>query len=493
MNDRETQNRRIREIWAAITRCTSGSAPEPCPDPEILSAYTAQLLSESEKALWETHFSVCAACQETLVTLAEAEENAPLSPAIPLTASAAAAPPKATLPRAISMPEDSLRRSRWRTSWHWLAPAMTAVVVLAVWLGLQERHRERTSAPTSPVQIAKNTPLVSRDMHDQKRLEQKGDDKEADASTGSTSVVSPNRPDSRILTGESEVVQSRKASRSIGSRKAYPQGFPVPQSSAGETVAEPGEAGTHATNEAPAYANSAPKPATPPPSAPQTAPVLELRNKNDAQGAFGHSDEQRRKHKQDMPAQPSQQDQHAVASITQSTAAVQSSGQVQQDKLENNRKVQTMSESVQVVAASPQDARVLHQPATSKNSMMLAKQQISTKIFAPGNQTLWIVGPAGAIQHSTNGGISLVTQTSGVLADLLAGSAPSPTVCWVVGRAGTVLLTTDGEHWTNVGAPGDQDWVGVRSSDALHAVIWDKDQHATFSTANGGKTWTRVP
>jgi photosystem II stability/assembly factor-like uncharacterized protein len=152
-----------------------------------------------------------------------------------------------------------------------------------------------------------------------------------------------------------------------------------------------------------------------------------------------------------------------------------------------------MSESVQVVAAAPQAVHVLRQPAASENSIRLAKHQISTKIFAPDNQALWIVGPEGAIQHSTNGGISLITQTSGVLADLLAGSAPSPAVCWVVGRAGTVLLTIDGEHWRKVGAPGDLDWVGVRAIDAFHAVIWDKGQHATFSTSNGGKTWTSLP
>jgi hypothetical protein len=33
----------------------------------------------------------------------------------------------------------------------------------------------------------------------------------------------------------------------------------------------------------------------------------------------------------------------------------------------------------------------------------------------------------------------------------------------------------------------------VRATDALHAVIWDKDQRATFSTSDGGKTWKSPP
>jgi len=38
--------------------------------------------------------------------------------------------------------------------------------------------------------------------------------------------------------------------------------------------------------------------------------------------------------------------------------------------------------------------------------------------------------------------------------DLLTGSATSESVCWIVGRAGAILLTTDGgEHWKMLSAP----------------------------------------
>ncbi len=84
-------------------------------------------------------------------------------------------------------------------------------------------------------------------------------------------------------------------------------------------------------------------------------------------------------------------------------------------------------------------------------------------------------------------------EESGVKADLLSGSAPSDTVCWVVGRAGTVLLTTDGYHWSKLASPGTQDWIGVQAMDALHAVVWDFNRAHKFSTADGGQTWQGAP
>jgi hypothetical protein len=138
-----------------------------------------------------------------------------------------------------------------------------------------------------------------------------------------------------------------------------------------------------------------------------------------------------------------------------------------------------------------QSNRRLLRESPNASGMMLANQESGILVFSPDPQIFWIVGPAGMIQYSSNGGGAVISQNSGVLADLLAGSAPSPVVCWIVGRAGTILRTTDAEHWSKVGAPGDQDWIGVRATDGLHAIIWDKDNH-TYSTADGGKRWESV-
>jgi len=115
-------------------------------------------------------------------------------------------------------------------------------------------------------------------------------------------------------------------------------------------------------------------------------------------------------------------------------------------------------------------------------------------IAPPGSHVLWRAGRAGSIDFSNDGGTSWSRQTSGVLADLLTGSAPSDQVCWIVGRIGAILLTTDGgAHWKVVKSPLAEDLGGVRAIDALHATIWNARTTKSFQTADGGLTWTPVP
>jgi photosystem II stability/assembly factor-like uncharacterized protein len=81
-------------------------------------------------------------------------------------------------------------------------------------------------------------------------------------------------------------------------------------------------------------------------------------------------------------------------------------------------------------------------------------------------------------------------QTSGVLTDLLTGSAASESVCWLVGRAGAILLTTDGgAHWKLLSSPLKEDLGGIRATDALHATIWNTRGIKYFATSDGGLTW----
>jgi len=115
-------------------------------------------------------------------------------------------------------------------------------------------------------------------------------------------------------------------------------------------------------------------------------------------------------------------------------------------------------------------------------------------ILPPGSSFLWRAGRSGLIEHSKDGGSSWSRQTSGVLADLLTGSAPSDQVCWIVGRVGAILLTTDGgAHWKVVQSPLAEDLGGVRASDAQHATIWNARATKSFQTSDGGLTWTPVP
>jgi photosystem II stability/assembly factor-like uncharacterized protein len=78
-----------------------------------------------------------------------------------------------------------------------------------------------------------------------------------------------------------------------------------------------------------------------------------------------------------------------------------------------------------------------------------------------------------------------------VQSDLLAGSAPTNTVCWVVGRHGTILLTTDGTQWRQIKSPITADLVKVLAMSAVVADIVAADG-SRISTFDGGKYWSRL-
>jgi hypothetical protein len=111
-------------------------------------------------------------------------------------------------------------------------------------------------------------------------------------------------------------------------------------------------------------------------------------------------------------------------------------------------------------------------------------------IATPDKKILWLAGPAGMIEFSSDGGASWSRQASNVVVDLTAGAAPSEKVCWIVGRAGTILRTTDaGSHWALLDSPLGEDLGGVRAGDALHATIWSLGSTKVFQTADGGVSW----
>jgi photosystem II stability/assembly factor-like uncharacterized protein len=115
---------------------------------------------------------------------------------------------------------------------------------------------------------------------------------------------------------------------------------------------------------------------------------------------------------------------------------------------------------------------------------------LDIRISSPGGKKIWRVGPNGQILYSKDHGQSWLLQTSGVSANLTAGSAPSEKVCWIVGAAGTLLRTTDGgDHWQTITAPITGDLGGVHAADARHASIWDAPNHLGYETSDGGATW----
>jgi hypothetical protein len=103
------------------------------------------------------------------------------------------------------------------------------------------------------------------------------------------------------------------------------------------------------------------------------------------------------------------------------------------------------------------------------------------------NVERWRLGTNGTIQHREPDG-SWQEQSSGVSSALRAGAAPSPTTCWIVGSAGTILRTSDGEHWQKIDSPTSNDLIDVFATDASDATV-TADDGKRFATADAGRTW----
>ncbi len=126
-----------------------------------------------------------------------------------------------------------------------------------------------------------------------------------------------------------------------------------------------------------------------------------------------------------------------------------------------------------------------------KQAMVLAKSVSAVTIAAPGNAAQWRIGAAGIIEHSADNGATWTLQSSGVITDLLAGSAPSDKVCWIVGRAGTILRTADGgAHWVKVRPPIVDDFASIFAVDARQATV--SPAQGTYQTMDGGATWNKL-
>ena len=111
---------------------------------------------------------------------------------------------------------------------------------------------------------------------------------------------------------------------------------------------------------------------------------------------------------------------------------------------------------------------------------------------APSGTTIWRIGQAGVIQRSTDSGTTWSVQPSGVVTDLIAGSAYSDQVCWLVGRNGTILRTTNGgATWQKLTSPSNVDLLAVFSINADSATVTDAAGRA-FETTTGGAHWTRT-
>ena len=116
---------------------------------------------------------------------------------------------------------------------------------------------------------------------------------------------------------------------------------------------------------------------------------------------------------------------------------------------------------------------------------------VVTVVISPDPATQWRLA-ANAVGHSGDAGVTWTLQLAGIGRTLTAGSAPSTTVCWIVGRAGTVFRTIDGgETWEQVRPPTETDLVAVEALDGQSATV-DAIDATSFRTQDGGQSWTQA-
>jgi photosystem II stability/assembly factor-like uncharacterized protein len=100
----------------------------------------------------------------------------------------------------------------------------------------------------------------------------------------------------------------------------------------------------------------------------------------------------------------------------------------------------------------------------------------------------WRIMGGTVVQHTADGGATWTTQDVKVEAALVAGSAPTASVCWLVGRQGTVFVTADGRTWQRVTSPPALDLIGVTATGADSATVTAADGRS-FTTSDRGRTW----
>lgn len=432
-----------------------------CPDAETLAAYHERSLLPAEMNSWKEHIVGCALCQEILAHL-EATDVIPLLSAhavedvSKMESQPVAASPSQPVAAAAPARVRSLRLVA-ATRWRWLVPAGAIAAGLLVWISLHE-NRPPALPAANEIKIAKNQePPASL------------------PSAGAGSAALESRPQPTPPKSD-ETSDKIIASRRIPPAETLKQSRP--------------------------YAYSAK--VVPKLPSKEEGKLQKDTERDAAADLFG----EKRADLDTKTVDGALRQRGEVQAQAQSDAA---NAQLQNQANANMPRVAGPAPLNQVAnakklkaaaAAAPAPARP--QPSTgasggvsgltagaASETVMVVSDP--TRIYAPGAASVWHAGNAGLIEFSPDGGHSWSRQRSGVIVDLLTGSAPSEKVCWIVGRVGAILLTTDGgAHWKLISSPLKDDLGGIQATDDLHALIWNVQNKKRFSTSDGGLSWERV-
>lgn len=442
-----------------------------CPDAEVLAAYHERLLPSDQMISFKQHIAGCARCQQVLATLEATDElllesdQAPAAENVVVMPAAAAEPAQAAIPSRAAR----LAHSPWRqkvfhgANWRWLAPAGALAAGLLLWISFHE------SRPTQ-VEIAKNTqqPAAPAFSETSPQVATPQDDelsRQAAKQTPLSSAESRSaRIDSRGIVGE---VAKKNERAALEGKKSVDQAANKVEALAGNRApvlsgAPNSDAGQSAMTddirpEAQTLSKEALRSAPVSPTPPAAMP-----SKGDQTGV------------EYANALPTNAPPPAGVQPALKAKAAASGRQApqEQDKL----------------VAGP--LSLLQKEAMVRS----VRERSAVIVTTPDPAFLWRVGPAGTIARSSDTGTTWTVQTSEVIADLLAGSAPSANVCWIVGRDATILRTTDGgAHWQKVSSPATEDLASVFAVSPQQATISTTTAHKTYRTTDAGQTWTLVP
>ena len=470
-----------------------------CPPPEILAAYHERTLLPEEMNSWKEHIAGCGNCQTILAHLEETdavslqafkeEEVVAKSlagsfaatgirpaPAVPAIAGHAEKIPAATAAR----PQTGRRPLFGGTGWRWLVPAGAIAAGLLVWIAARE-NLARLPQASKEVEIAKNIPASTPSVPAQPTLV-------APQSSGAMAKArqEPNSAVSGYSRAESRGLEQNMKHLPAPVEKAVPESAYADKVTRGrkdearessnalrDAESQPGLDNKTVGGAVKESSNVQAQLAAPASSGAPSLSQAEVQN----QAANNQIQNQANANLQKIPG---------PAPLGQATEP-------------KRARVATGARAVAAPAPPPPppaaptgtDAAMSYQ---SSDGTAFKKVSGGRLILVRGSTVVWRPGPGGLIEISNDKGASWSRQSSGVLTDLLAGSAVSDQICWLVGRAGTVLLTVDGgAHWKILPSPLAEDLGGIRATDALHATVWNVLRTKSFETTDEGVTWRPVP
>jgi hypothetical protein len=454
------------------TLARDAGAAEVCPDPGILAAYYERSLDADENARQELHFSRCVRCREQLAAMARADAPVGAGRNFPIEGT----------------------RTIWLWDWRWLAP-VAAVLAFAIVVFL------RVHAAKEAAQHMWTAPFVALSKPNQPPAAPPHD-------VNSVAVLTPNESQSQA-TSHVKGQKKEPLSRLVA---------PLPESGPAGTIRmAPGAAGAKIQKEPSRELDEAEKDKEPSTrtSIRQRAPAASDAGASAVTGVGGGIGSESKFKTETRP----EVDKVVIPSATTETletntagAGVPASTAPARPPSFSDSKARVANGGVpgtpspgantQVEAANAAPPahpyKSLATPANGGQGGGNAtgggilktddSQPAETIIPTPDPSILWRFAGSGFVERSEDGGATWQGEQPSPNGYLLAGAAPSATVCWLVGRDGLILLTKDAKTWKRIAPPVVTDFFGVSAVNAPNATITAADGRK-FTTRDAGKKW----